>query len=168
MPTIQRVTESSQNILGKSMPTIYISGIAYILPRTDRGNRLETFDKETITWTDLDRRVHERIKGYRLRGEYEWDYLTPDQINDLLNIYNEAQKNIDIKIKFSNFQRRYDVKVESFEHKLASGLAFKSGAKIEFMGIALLDAFPNPDLFYTMPPLLGRGIVVRTLVEQGL
>jgi hypothetical protein len=135
MTTINRVTASTGNILGRSMPTVYIGGIAYILPTVEKGNRLETFDKEVKSWTDLDRRIHERIKGYRLRAEYEWDYLLPDEMNDLLNIYNEAQQNFDIKIKFSSFPRRYDVRIESFEHGLANGLAFKDSATIEFVCI---------------------------------
>ena len=165
---INKVLTSSENILGKTMPTIYIGGITYLLPRTDRGNRLETFDKEVRTWTDLDRRVHERIKGYRLRGEYEWQYLSPTETNDLLNIYNEAQKNVNIKLKFANFPRRYEVRIEDFEHSLAGGLAFKDTISITFSGVNLLDAFPNPDQFYTMPPILGRGIIVRTRNEQGI
>lgn len=164
----RKVQTTSQNILGLPMPVIYIGGSAYSLPLTDRGNRIESFDKEVKTWTDLDQRLHERIKGYRLRAEYSWDWLEPQEMNDLLDMYNEAENTADLKIKFQNFPRRYSVKISEFEHELASGLGFKDSAAMSFIGVNLLDAFPNPDLYFSMVPLLGRGTIVRTLNEQGL
>ena len=153
----------TQNILGMTMPTVYVDGVDYLLPTTDRGNRKETFEKESKEWMDLDRILHERIKGYRLSAKYEWDFLLNTEINDLLNIYNAAKTTNNLKIKFSSFPRRYTFRIVGFTHQIAAGLGFKSSAKLEIEGINLLNAFPNPDQFITMPPLLGRGIIVRSL-----
>lgn len=150
------------------MPKIYVGTVEYTLPVPDRGNRLETFDKEVKTWTDLDMRLHERIKGYRLRAEYEWERLTLDELNTLLDIYNAANEATDIRIKFASFPRKYSVKIVGFEKGLTSGYGFIDAASMEFSGVDLLDAFPNPDSVYTMVPLLGRGLIVNSGNEQGI
>ena len=154
---------NTQNILGMTMPTVYVDGVDYLLPITDRGNRKESFEKESKTWMDLDRILHERIKGYRLQATYEWDFLSNIEINDVLNIYNAAKTTNDLKIKFSSFPRKYTFRIVGFTHKMSTGLGYKSSAKMSIEGINLLNAFPNPDQFITMPPLLGRGLVVRSL-----
>jgi len=161
------VIGGDQNILGITMPTVYIDGVDYQLPIASQGGRQETFEKDIKEWIDLDNVIHERIRGYRLKAEWEWEQLTAVEINDLIEIYNAAKRTTDVRLKFSTFPRRYLIRITDFEHELSDGRGFRSAASMEVEGTRLLDAFPNPDLFYTMPPNLGYGCIVRTLIEQG-
>lgn len=167
MPNINRIG-GLQNILGLEMPTLFVDGVDYQLPRTDVGNRQETFEKEAKVYLDLNNEIHERVRGFRLQASWEWDYLTAIEFNDLMNIFNAAKTTNDLKIKFATFPRRYAFHITNFEHDLADGRAFKSSASMEVEGLKLLNAFPDPDQFFTFPPMLGRGVLVRTLAEQGI
>lgn len=152
-----------QNIFGRNMPKIYIDGTEYQLPQASRNGREENFAKVAVNWTDLNRYTHERIKGYRLRCRYSFEYLINDDFETLLTIYNAASATTSVSLKFDVIPRQYPVRVVNFEHSLAGGLASRDAASIEFEGKNIVKNFPNPDNIYTLLPtsLIGKIIVAN-------
>ena len=93
------------NIFGTQTPTIIIDGIEYQLPKTSRGGREETFIKETASWTDLNGEIHERVKGFRLKASYKYEYINNDNFETLLTIFNKIDESSNIQLKFQTIPR---------------------------------------------------------------
>ncbi|MCD4692650.1 MAG: hypothetical protein K8R79_07040 [Calditrichales bacterium] len=144
------------NIFGVTPPKIIMNEIEYQLTKTTKG-REETFVKEITIWQDLNRIIHERIKGYRLKASYSWGHIKNDDLENLLELYNTDKP---LRMVFSVFTKQYKVRITSFKHGLDNGLSFADSAEIEFEGTELVKAFPNPDLMFTMSPMFFRGLVI--------
>lgn len=151
------------NIFG-TPPTIYMSnGNTFTLPLAARGGRDEDFKKVIKTWMDLENNIQQRFKGFRLQCSYRFDYVSDTNIDRFALIVNDTGL---IKIKFQTLPPLYLVRVSEFKHGLADGLNSADAVEISFEGLQLVKSFPTPDLFYSMPPLLGRGLIVVSLSEQ--
>jgi len=161
------IIQNGSNIFGTSMPTVYVDGVGYKLPIADENGRKENFEQEYKEWVDLYGTLHRKTLGYRLKAEYKFKALTSDEFQDFLNIYNSVDT-IDLRIKFSTIPRMYRISVDKFDHSLGVGQVYHDSLTISFNGIDRLKEFPNPDLFYTIPPILGRGVIVRTFEERGI
>ncbi len=158
------------NIFGTLAPKIIINGIEYQLPKTSRGGRMETFIKEVASWTDITvrREIHKREKGFRLQASYKYELLENDDFETLLTIFNKTNETDNIQLKFQTIPRGYPVYVDTdIQHNLADGFNAFDSAEISFTGKTLVPEFPNPDNIYTISLLRGKGIIIRTLNEQG-
>ena len=134
------------NIFGVIPPKIIINGIEYQLPKTSRGGREETFVKIVTSWIDLNDEIQERVKGFRLQASYKYDFLTNDDFETLLIIFNEINKTSNIQLKFQTIPRGYPVIVEKeINHGLAGGFNAYDSAEISFRGKTIVSEFPNPD-----------------------
>ena len=151
------------NVFGEAMPTIYTSdGQSLSLPLAMRFGRIEHFVKEIKTWRDLNNRIQQRVKGFRLNCFYYWEKISDENFSNLTNIVNNAGI---LYLKFSTIPRRFAVRVSEYEHDLEAGYHFYDKASISFEGLDLIKDYPHPDLYYTMWPLLGRGMLVRDVNE---
>jgi hypothetical protein len=151
------------NVFGETMPIIYTSdNTPYSLPMAFRFGRVEHFVKEIKSWRDLNNRIQQRVKGFRLNCSYNWEKLTDAQFDDLTSIVNNAGI---LYLKFSTIPRRFAVRVSGYEHDLENGFYFYDKASISFEGLDLIKNYPHPDLYYVMWPLLGRGVLVRDVNE---
>ena len=152
------------NVFGTTMPTIYLSDSSSVsLPKAFRFGRTEHFIKETKSWRDLNKRIQTRIKGFRLQCSYNWEKLTDIQYDELNNIINDVGV---IFLKFATIPRRFAVRVVDHSHDLEAGFINYDKGSIEFEGLDLIKDYPHPDLYYSMVPLLGRGMLIIDLNEQ--
>lgn len=156
------------NLFGATAPIIYIGETQYQLPMPSRGGRDDHFPKEGKRWTDPEGEKHERIKGYRLKAEYEYEFIDNDDLENLITIFNAISDSSNIKLKFSTLPRKYAVIVDDFEKPLSDGYVKDDAAKISFIGKKLLKEYPNPDNVYSILLLRGKGLVVNTLADQGI
>ena len=147
------------NIFGTTPPKIYLGTVKavsienqtayeyteYSLEKPTTGGRYEDFQKESSFYFDLNDMMQEKIKGFRVIAKYNWKYITNDFLENLLEIANWRGP---VFIKFQTIPRKYEVKVVSFKRENEGGYSKNDAASIEFQGVKLIKAYPNPDLFY--------------------
>lgn len=136
-------------LFGNEAVKMYLGATEYTLRLADRGNRFEDFEKEIKSWYDLDRVRQQRTKGYRLKARYKYRLLTTSQVQTLIDADNWEG---DIFLKFSTLPVKFQVHIISFRRGLSDGLNDYDEVEIEFIGIKLVRKYPNPDLYYFMPP----------------
>lgn len=138
------------NLFGDTMPIIYAKGetMSYTLAAMDAGNKIIYFRKEPKTWTDFNNVIQERIKGHRLVCEFYWGYISPTNLDNLINIMNVPGQKF---IKFPTLPRKYPFIVEEFEPGLNEG-RYDSGdsLRMTLLGTHLVARLPSIDEAYTI------------------
>ena len=151
------------NIFGTERVKIIIDNNEFTFPKTSRGGREEDFIADKKIWIDLNKKLQERIKGYRLKAIYRYEILDSGEFEDLVNAYNSSKI---LFLKFDTVPRYFPVIITNFRHGLAGGLNTNDECEIEFTGTQLTKRYPNPDEFYASFYMLGTGLITRTLLEQ--
>jgi hypothetical protein len=150
------------NHFGEGRPIIYLDATPYTLQKMARSGREENFEKITKSWIDLDGNYQESVKGFRLTCRYRWDYIDNDYYTALIDIYNAESL---LRLKFPSMPNTYPVKFTEFKHGLADGLNSADACEIELTGVILYKRYPSPDNIYSIPPLIGRGLIVIRIEE---
>jgi hypothetical protein len=137
------------NLFGNAMPTIYANGetTSFQLPLADKGGRNIFFRKIPKNWTDFDDVIQERIKGYRLEGEFIWSEIDSSDLDNLINIMNIPGQKF---IKFSTLPRKYPFIVTEFEPGLQNGYDFGDSARLTILGSHIVQRLPSIDEAYTI------------------
>ena len=133
------------NAFGVTPPTIFYGLKSWPIPKTPRGKRDEDFVRITKNWTSPSLTFQERIKGYRFQASYEWNRLDQSDFDAIAEIYNYTGA---VFVQLSVFPFRYQVHVKK-EKKLADGLSFADGAKLELVGTRVMKSYPRFDQIYT-------------------